>query len=100
MTDDITRAEARCRIGSAEALPVHTEMKKVHKKFRERGGIIRILGNPRDLPEIIWSESGKIIRGVKFPPHIRIDMLAGPQRMVKKAETLATIVENPYDDEE
>ena len=95
-SDDITRAEAMKRFGSKDPLPVHSEMLKVHATFRSRGGIIRVLGHPDDLPTVTWTASGQFIRGVVYPEHIRSDRLYGSRRAVERAERLATTIEAPY----
>ena len=76
-TDDIVRAESQRRIKAVEPLKVHTKMREVHEEFRARGGIIRILGNPSDLPSVLWTDCGRYIRGAHYPPHIRSDRLHG-----------------------
>lgn len=98
-TDDITRAEAMHRFGNGDPLPVHSEMVKVHKKFRARGGIVRVLGHPRDLPKVTWTTSGRFIRGVVYPDHIRSDELTGTRRNIERAERLAATCDDPYGDE-
>ena len=98
-TDDITRAEAMRRFGNGDPLPVHSEIVKVHKKFRARGGVIRVLGHPRDLPTVTWSASNCFVRGVTYPDHIRSDKLAGTRRAIERAERLAVVQDNPYDNE-
>ena len=61
--DDITRAEAKQRIKSRDPLPVHREMQKIHKEFKQKGGAIHVLG---DLPEIIWNNAHTIIKTVNY----------------------------------
>lgn len=99
-TDDIARAEAQRRIKAAEPLKVHSKMREVHVKFRKRGGIIRILGNPRDLPAVTWTDTSSIIRRVVYPPHIRSDCLHGTARAIAKANALAVVVDKPFASED
>ena len=44
-------------------LPVHREMQKIHKEFKQKGGAIHVLG---DLPEIIWNNAHTIIKTVNY----------------------------------
>lgn len=61
--DDITRAEAARRLSLSTALPVHKEMRKVHKVFCAKGGCIRPLVNACERPTVLWDDYG-IVRGV------------------------------------
>jgi hypothetical protein len=92
--DDIQRVETQRRLGAAEALEVHTEMRKTHTTFKERGGIIRILGHPNDLPTVTWDR--KHIRGVVWPAHIRSDQLYGPAKVVAQAADRSNSMADPY----
>lgn len=96
-SDDIQRVETQRRLGVSEPLPVHTEMRKSHAKFRARGGIIRIIGHPDDLPTITWDK--KHIRGIVYPDHIRKDELYGPARVVAQAIARSNSMADPYAEE-
>jgi hypothetical protein len=97
--DDIQRAEARRRMGLAEPLPVHREMQKVFKEFRQRGGIVRILPHA-EAPTVLWTEAedarDRRVRRVTWPAHLVSDRLHGTAKEVATAERLASLLDAPY----
>ena len=62
-SDDVARAEARKRVQSKSALPLHREMVRLHNEFKEKGGSIKVYAGK---VSIQWSEDGSIVRQVTF----------------------------------
>ena len=60
---DVARAEARKRVQSKSALPLHREMVRLHNEFKEKGGSIKVYAGK---VSIQWSEDGSIVRQVTF----------------------------------
>lgn len=69
-SDDIVRAESRRRLGMAEPLDVHSGMKSVHNEFKRKGGVIRVLGNRRDMPIVTWDSTNRLICSARWPDHL------------------------------
>ena len=63
LIDDVARAEAKHRIKSTVALPIHREMKKVHKEFIAKGGAIKVYCGTVN---IVWNKDKTVIRSVAF----------------------------------
>lgn len=61
-SDDAQRYEAQQRLKSGDPLPLHKEVKKLHKKFLEKGGSIKII----KVPTIIMGPCGKRIATIKY----------------------------------
>lgn len=98
MSEDVTRAESQQRLNSPDPLPVHSGTLKLFKEFRKRGGVIRVLGRPEDMPNVTWCESKRVIKSAVWPPHLRRDQLYGCRRAVAQATDLSIILENPFDE--
>jgi hypothetical protein len=96
--DDLQRASAKVRLGVSDPLQVHTEMLKVHKDFKARGGQIHVLAVPRDLPTIHHLSAETC--SVTYPAHLPIDCLRGTARARDRANALAHVVANPWEAEE
>lgn len=94
--DDLQRACARKRLGAVDPLPVHSAMLKVHKTFRGRGGQIHVLAHARDLPTIHHLCGNNCT--VTYPAHLPTDSLRGTIRARERANALAVLVADPWDD--
>lgn len=96
-SDDIQRACALRRFKGTDPLPVHREMQKVHKKFRERGGQIHVLSHAADLPRLVWK--GDNVSFARYPDHLPPDALRGGARAREIAEARARdalTIADPY----
>jgi hypothetical protein len=61
--DDAQRHEAQLRLALNEPLPVHREVKKLHKTFVRKGGVIRIVPKPA----IVKGVCGKRVAAITAP---------------------------------
>jgi hypothetical protein len=93
--DDIQRACAAARMATTEPLKVHTEMRKVHKEFTDRGGQIHVLAVPRDLPTITLLTATNCT--VTYPAHLPTDCLRGTARARDRALARAHVLANPWE---
>lgn len=74
--DDVGRADAQERLSLKEAIPIHREVKKLHKEFKKRGGQIHLLGNPKDLPKLTWNTGKtKFVIHAEYPKHLKTNVI-------------------------
>lgn len=61
-SDDVQRYESQLRLKLNDPLPLHREVKKLHKKFKAKGGKIKVI----NIPTIVMGPGGKTVATIKY----------------------------------